>query len=82
MYIQKASSCRKSIRQTKDYKKKKKKMLITKERITRGESPNPKPFKKRTTKRSKQLIIRFVHVLKSPLISLPPNTPHCISKIR
>ena len=82
MYIQKASSCRKSIRHTKDYKKKKKKMLITKERITRGESPNPRPFKKRTTKRSKQLIIRFVHVLKSPLISLPSNTPHCISKIR
>ena len=35
MYIQKASSCRKSIRQTKDYKKKKKrqKMLITRREL-------------------------------------------------
>ena len=60
-----------------------KKKLITKERtkeqrerITRGEFPSPRPAKKRTTKRSKQLVIGFFHVLKSPPISLPPNTPH------
>ena len=86
MYIQKATSCKRSVRQTKDYKKrneKTKKKLITKERtkeqrerITRGESPSPRPIKERTTKISKQLVIGFVHVLKSPPISLPPNTPH------
>jgi len=59
------------------------KKLITKDRtkeqrkrITRCESPSPRPFKKRTTKRSKQLVIRFVHVLKSLPISLHPNTSH------
>ena len=64
-------------------KKQTDKNLITKERtkeqrerITRGESPSPRPFKKRNTKRSKQLVIGFVHVLKSPPISLRPNTPH------
>ena len=64
-------------------KQKTNKELITKERakeqwerITRGESPSPRPIKKRTTKRSNQLIIGFVHVLKSSPISLPPNTPH------
>ena len=43
------------------------KKLITKERtkeqrerITRGESPSPRPIKERTTKISKQLVIRFV----------------------
>ena len=86
MYIQKAISCKRSVRQTKDYRKrnkKTKKKLITKERtkeqregITRGEFPIPRPVKKRTTKRSKQLVIGFFHVLKSPPISLPPNTPH------
>ena len=53
----------KGIRQIKYYKKRRektKKILITKERtkkhrerITRGESPSPKPVKKGATKRSK-----------------------------
>ena len=83
MYIQKAISCKRSVRQTKDYRKrneKTKKKLITKERtkeqnerITRGESPNPRLVKKRTTKRSKQVVIRFFHVLKSLPISLPQS---------
>ena len=76
----------KGIRQIKYYRKRKektKKILITKERtkkyrerITRGESPNPKPVKKGATERSKQLVIGAFHVLKRPPISLPPNTPH------
>ena len=59
------------------------KELITKkrtkehrDRITRGESPSPRPIKKRATKISEQLVIGFVPVLKSTPISLPPNTPH------
>ena len=43
-------------------RKKKKKKLITKERITRGESKSPRLVKKGTTKRSKQVIGAF-HVL-------------------
>ena len=79
----------KSIRQTKDcrkYKnknKKQRKKLITKERskewnewITRSESSIPRPIKKGTTERSKQLVFRTFHVLKSMLITLLPNTPH------
>ena len=46
------------------------------ERITRGESPSPRPIKERTTKISEQLVIGFVPVLKSSPILLPPNTPH------
>ena len=71
----------KSIRQTKYYNKKKR--LITKkrtkeqrERITRGESPSPRLVKMGATERSKQLVSGAFHVLKSPPISLPPNTPH------
>ena len=62
MYIQEATSCKKCIRQTIDYKKRNKKTekkLITKERtkeqrerITIGESPSPKPIKKGTTEKS------------------------------
>ena len=59
------------------------KELITKERtkkqrerITRGESPSPRPIKERTTKISEQLVIGFVLVLKSSPILHPPNTPH------
>ena len=58
------------------------KELITKkrtkehrDRITRGESPSPRPIKKRATKISEQLVVGFVPVLKSTPISLPPNTP-------
>ena len=76
------------IRQTKEYRErnkqtKNKTKLNTKERreeqrerFTRGESPSPRPIKKRTTKKSKQLVLGFVHVLESSPISLPPNTPH------
>ena len=59
------------------------KELITKkrtkkhrDRITRGESPSPRPIKKRATKISEQLVIGFVPVLKSTPVTLPPNTPH------
>ena len=59
------------------------KELITKERtkkqrerITRGESPSPRPIKESATKISKQLVIGFIPVLKSTPITLPPNTPH------
>ena len=60
------------IRHIKDYKKrgeKTKRKLITKERtkkherITRGESPNPRPVKKGATKRSEQLVISAFQVL-------------------
>ena len=63
MYIQEHYLMQKVIRQRKKLQKKKikkkEKILITKERtkerrerITRGESPSPKPIKKRATKRS------------------------------
>ena len=45
------------------------------DRITRGESPSPRPIKKRATKVSEQLVIRLVPILKSMPITLPPNTP-------
>ena len=88
IYIQKTTLCKKSIRQTKDYIERKKiektkNKLITnerikeqRERITRSESPSPRPIIKRTTERSKQLVSRTFHLLKSPPITLPPNTPH------
>ena len=41
-------------------------------RITRGESLNPRPIKKGTTKRSQKLIIGTIYDLKRPPISLPP----------
>ena len=57
--------------------------LITKKRtkehrnrITRGESPSPRPIKKSATKVSEQLVIGFVPILKSTPVSLPPNAPH------
>ena len=46
------------------------------DRITRGESPSPRPVKKSATKVSEQLIIGFVPILKSTPVSLPPNAPH------
>ena len=74
------------IRHIKDYKKRKektKRKLITKERtkkhgerITRGESPSPRPVEKGAIERSDLLDINAFHVLKRPPISLPPNTPH------
>ena len=45
------------------------------DRITRGESPSPRPIKKRATKISEQLVIGLVPILKSTPITLPPNTP-------
>ena len=60
-----------------------KRKLITKERakeqrerITRCESSSPKPIKKKTTKKSKQLIPETFHIFKSVQITLIPNTPH------
>lgn len=46
------------------------------ERFTRCESPSPGPIKQKATKRSKQLIIRTIHILKHPPITLPPSTAH------
>ena len=46
------------------------------DRITRGESPIPRPVKKSATKVSEQLIIGFVPILKSTPVTLPPNAPH------
>ena len=75
-----------SIRHIKYYRKRKektKRILITKERtkkhrerITRGESPRPRPVEKGAIERSKQLVVSAFHVLKRLPISLPPNTPH------
>ena len=48
----------------------------TGERITRGEPPIPRPVKQRATKGSQELVIRTIHVLKSPPVSLPPKAPH------
>ena len=77
-------------RRRKQRKKKKKKKggkpnnkLITKrkrakkrrERITSRESPNPRPIKKNSTKRSKHLITRTIQILKSSQILFLPNTP-------
>ena len=72
---------RENTRENKSRKSKKElnTMKRTKEhrdRITRGESPSPRPIKKRATKISEQLVIGFVPVLKSVPVSLPPNTPH------
>ena len=54
----------------------KKRTKEQREGITRGESPSPRPIKKRTTKKGEQLVIGFVPVLKSSPIPFPPNTPH------
>ena len=71
------------IQKRKQKNKRSKQELITKkrtkehrDRITRGESPSPRPIKKRATKISEQLVIGFVPVLKSTPVSLLPNTPH------
>ena len=40
-----------------------------------GESPNPRTIKPITTKRSKQLFIRTIHILKRVAITFPPNAP-------
>ena len=77
-----------STKQIKEYKKREKsknirEALITnkerakeqRERITRCESPSPRPIKKGTKKESKQLVIRSIQVLKSLPIAFSPNTP-------
>ena len=43
------------------------------DRITRGESPSPRPIKKRTTKTSEQLVMGFALSSKVEGISLPPK---------
>ena len=40
-----------------------------------GESPSPRTIKPITTKRSKQLLIRTIHILKRVAITFPPNAP-------
>ena len=63
--------------------KKTRRILTTKERtkkhrerITKGQSPSPRPVEKGATERSKQLVVSAFHVLKRSPISLSPNTPH------
>ena len=78
MYIQK----RHKAKQEKNKKQRRK--LITKkkrtkelcERITRCESPSPRTIMKRTSKKSKQLVIGSVQILKSPPTAFLPNMPH------
>ena len=67
----------------KEERKRKEKILMTQERakktgerITRGEPPIPRLVKQRATKGSQELVIRTIHVLKSPPVSLPPKAPH------
>ena len=43
--------------------------------VTRSESPSPRTIKPITTKRSKQLIIKTIHILKRAAITFPPNAP-------
>ena len=90
MYIQEHYLMQKNIGQRKIQKdkikrteKRKEKILITKERakehrekITRGESPNPRPVKKGATEGGQYLVVGAFHILKRPPISLPPKTPH------
>ena len=60
-------------------KKKKNRQIITKRkganeqrnRVTRCESPSPRTIKPITTKRSKQLIFRTIHILKRTTIMFP-----------
>ena len=74
---------KKEKKKTKTKTQEKQQRLITKkrtkehrDRITRGESPSPRPVKKSATKVSMQLIISFVPILKSTPVTLPPNAPH------
>ena len=82
-YLMKKHKAEQRVQKKKQTETNRQKKLITtertkeqKERITRGESLSPRPIKKKTAKRSKQLVIGFVHILKSSPISLSPNTPH------
>ena len=76
--MQKSTKKSKSTRKKK-IKQGKKKNLNTRERrinepregVTRCESPCPRPVKKRTTKRSKQLVFLTIHILKCSPIMLP-----------
>ena len=70
----------KAIKKYKTKKKKKKnRQIITKkkraneqrDRVTRCESPSPRTIKPITTKRSKQLIFRTIHILKRMTIMFP-----------
>ena len=73
---------RKKKRRKQEHKRNQQKLTTKKrtkehrDRITRGESPSPRPIKKSATKVSEQLVIDFVPILKSTPVSLPPNAPH------
>ena len=54
---------------------KKKRTKERRERITSRKSPNPRPIKKSSTKRSKHLIPGTIQILKRPPIPFLPNTP-------
>ena len=71
IYIEENYLMQKNTRQREKQKgKRKEKILNTqerakedRERITRGESPSPRPVKQRTTEKSQKLVIRTLHVL-------------------
>ena len=63
---------KKKTKQKKNYKKGTNKR---REGIAKCESPHPRPIKKSSTKRSKQLITGANQILKSLLIPFFPNTP-------
>ena len=54
---------------------KRKRTKKRRERVTRCESPSPRPIKKSPTKRSKNLINSTIQILKSPPIPFLPDTP-------
>ena len=69
----------KVVKKYKTKKKKKNRQIITekkraneqRDRVTRCESPSPRTIKPITTKRSKQLIFRTIHILKRTTIMFP-----------
>ena len=86
MYIQKATLCMKSTKQTKNFKERNKLEKKTIKKInykigenkgTKGknQSPSPRPVKQRSSKESKQLIFETIQILKSlPIAFLPETT--------
>ena len=83
-YAEKHEAERKIQREKKECKRERKEKKLSiqerakehRERITRGESPSSRPVKQSATERGLKLVIRTIHVLKRPPLSLPPKTPH------
>ena len=88
-YIKKHYLMQKNIRQREKYKGKERVQRLRKwkilskkerakehrERITRGESPRPRPVKQSATNGGQKLVIRTIHVLKRPPISIGTGCP-------